>query len=204
MSHTEKQIVFLILSLLALYGFIKQCLNKIDLPEIFTFLYPLPLLFWSQNPDVRLLLPIMPWYFYYLYIGILSKRIVLPVTAAIIVTYVLFYSNITLSPWNQFDHPKAQEMFKLIKKNTTEKDILVFDKPPVLGLMSERYSFFVKIPQPENTLFQRLKEYNATYIVLSNFFPNTKAFFKEIINKNSTKFKPSFSGDEFAVYKINF
>ncbi len=208
-SRTLKQILFLLGSLIAALLYFFQCKKKISFIEIFVLLYFIPILFWSQSTDVRLLLPLFPFYFYYLFLGFEKTKIflshpslpflcLLPLAG----TYLSFYSRVDHKPWNQIDHPQTQDLIQYIKKHTKSEDVLIFDKPPVMGLYTLRHTSFVSLTQTPEELFQYFAKINANYLVIGSFFPQTIAYFKPILEKNPTRFKVIYTNENFRIYRI--
>jgi len=127
---------------------------------IYTFLIILLLLVWPFTQGIRFLFPLLPFYLFYVFLGlrIYPKKIthLFPHTLLLLIFTAASTHHISLNLLNGRAHPdgpyskEAIEMFHFIQENTPLTDSIIFRKPRVLRLYTERNSFYPKFTNIDN------------------------------------------------------
>lgn len=140
---------FNLTTLLALAGYIRCLINKITPLEIFMAGYIAVLLLFGAPPTLRYLIPLFPLFIYYTFLGIqwLSEVFIRGNTRYLASIYFLLTITAFLSQIPNITYeivkkgvynPETIEMFNFIKSNSKEGDTLVFRKPRILALYTQR------------------------------------------------------------------
>ena len=144
-------VLSIIISGLALFGYIERVKKNITIYEIFFPLYLLVILIWPFYQGLRFLFPIIPLYFFYAFIGIrktnifkkvkIEKSIFIILIIIIIFSYIGKYTKLDYGPIdNGATKKEAVELFDYIKDKTGKEAIFIFRKPRVLALLYNFYS----------------------------------------------------------------
>lgn len=144
---------------------------------------------------LRYLFPIVPFIFYFFINGILklpfsflqkSKKYI-PHTLAIYIALSGVYLSVQFrnTATNDITTPEAIDMYKWVKINTLKADIVAFEEPRLLRLMTDRNSF---MHHDDSKIINS----KATYFVEHN---------KPI--KQNAAFTPIYQNKKFIVYKLN-
>jgi len=209
-----QSVVFIILIELFVVGFISRTRKGVSSFEIFFVLYIGILLIWPSYQFLRFLVPVIPLYFLYIFLGLekitcLIKnpfiKIAIPVLLISLLSFSFFnsYSSIFPRPLSDIEKVETQELFQYVKSNTTQNDVILFFKPRVLALFTERKSVAMAFPAPNGDEFSRMREFGVTIAILRKghymeYQPELEIF----INEHPYNFNLLFNNSEFSVYKI--
>ena len=158
---------------------------------------------------LRYLFPIIPFYLYFLFSGINKLNFVLSVKDIKIdlglmigiPLILLFFLTISVDIYKQYNmkdnimpgpHQKDSiELFNYISLNTTKDSILIFDKPRVMTLYTDRKSARI-------TNFDKIMESGADYIVCRQ---NSQDDLE--VQKNGQRVDKIFFNNTFNIYQLN-
>jgi hypothetical protein len=158
---------------------------------------------------LRYLFPIIPFYLYFLFSGINKLNFVLSVKDIKIdlglmigiPLILLFFLTISVDIYKQYNmkdnimpgpHQKDSiELFNYISLNTTKDSILIFDKPRVMTLYTDRKSARI-------TNFDKIMESGAGYIVCRQ---NSQDDLE--VQKNGQRVDKIFFNNTFNIYQLN-
>ena len=183
-------------------------------------------IFWPGRQGLRFIFSVLPFYIYFLFVG-LSKIsiseiipakynplnwnlvhifcIVIILGSCAGISYVNYHysnqlyffnddSNVMEGPYTD----ESVEMFDYISANTLNDDVIIFRKPRVMTLYTNRRAILV-------TGFDQIISSNATYIVtgckelLSAYKPLIEP---SVIQDHEESFKLVFQNDDYKVYRI--
>jgi hypothetical protein len=175
-------VLYSIILLLVIFGMIKNA--KKDYMYIFyAFFTFLVLLTFSQRQGFRLIIPIFPFFLYFLIIGLSKVNLSFTISdkynsfkinadsvfsCALILISLFYishasYQNITFNKTNVIEGPYTPDsigLFNFIKTNTKENDAIIFNKPRVVSLYTNRKSAYIR--QADDILNS-----NANYIAFN-------------------------------------
>lgn len=200
---------------LVIIGFIVVNRNYISVISVFVILYIILLLVFPSRSAPRYLLPILPWFVYYMISGITwvagllkrGKSIALSIFLVLFsATYVSAYGVIGFSPMiNGIDKRENLELFAFIKKNTSTSDVIVFRVPRILALYTDRKSAGYDI-RYRGDPWPVLKKVGATYLVVptpaSPFWRPRGGMLTTLVSKYPERVKAVFHNTDYTVYKI--
>ena len=144
-------VTFGIIAILAVIGFATQLIKKITVLEIFSAGYIVTLLLYSGFIGDRYLVPVFPLFLYYMMIGyrqlnsLLTQRWkLISIVSALTLTSVSYaHGNLNYPEQARIFgpfHPAATEMFDFIRNHANQQDTVVFEKPRVMALLTQRTS----------------------------------------------------------------
>lgn len=198
-------------SLLALAGYGRRLWLKVSVAEIYVAGYIAVILLFSGFQGTRYLLPVIPLYLYYALVGMqflggyIGKRIAVVLLVVVIggtgSLYLHEYNDQNFRTiQNGISRPDAVAMFDYIREATLPNDLIVFRKPRVMLLLTDRES--VVYPARYNPpLFLEFLEVVAADYVVAGDFDSDQAVLRPVIDQYPDRFLPVFSRGEFTVYR---
>ena len=169
---------------------------------------------WPYFYGLRYIFPILPFYIYFVFIGwewlgfFLPRRFSLVYqkighSLLLFVVMIVFVSSLSLAVKNlrtnreiegPFD-PFSTEMFQFVSNNTKDGSTIVFFKPRVLRLMTDRNSY--RAHNCGNLL-------KGDYLIVHKYYDHYWKFFEELVKCSPTvEFRPIFNNKKFIIYSIN-
>ena len=217
-SDILNKLIFLFFTIFAFLGFILRS-RRFGIHEIFFVVYIAIILIWPGNQGKRFLIPLLPLYlfygFYFLYtveksflkheMAVKAMHITAYITvSSIFISYGLLYYKNGIEPEKYGTHKaKSIEMFDYVKNNTVKKDVIIFRKPRVLALMTDRSSACYHTADDDSDLWNYFKSIDATYLIEDNFGSQFSRSFKNFVSRNEKKLTLVFNNNDFKIYKIN-
>ena len=209
--------IYLFINVLVLTGFLTALFKKVRVTEIYFSGYLCALLLFAGFDGFRYLVPIFPFYLYYLIIGF-QKLISLTPS---LVKYVVPIMIITVAFVNFMGHfnkgtnqlkldirsTKIDQLHAYVSGHTQKNDILVSINPRVLSFFTQRsasaYPFSLNDPQ---WFMNYLQAINAHYLI-TEIDPNTKSLHKKkeidlLFKLYPDTFSQVFDNGDFQVYLI--
>jgi hypothetical protein len=164
-----------VLGALAAFGFYRRWREGPRPRDLFFLPYVPVILMYRHNEYARYMLPLIPLFPYYIFLGIsrLPWRTLRSVGfgaagIGLLATYGLVYAQLTFGPIaDGVAQPEAVDLFHFIKSQTREKDIIVFDKPRALTLYTDRRAAFYR-PGIYPEVWDYIHQIGANYIVTKN------------------------------------
>lgn len=152
---------------------VKKGLTSFDLFSLFYFGL---LLLWPSYQGMRLLLPVIPFFFLYIVEGLHTMIDTIPVKrlqTLLPAVMILAVSLIYAMPWFQADRGLVSAMektetlalFDFIRHEAEAEDVVLFVKPRVLALYTGAKSVAMAIPAPANNTLQRMNELNISIVI---------------------------------------
>ena len=195
---------------LAIIGYFIRIKENITIFELFTVFYIVPIIIWPSYQGTRFLIPLIPLYIFYAFVGINksilfqhkgTKRFVFTILIlTILVSYVGKYSKTDFGPINEgIGKKETIELFDYIKRNTDKDDIFIFLKPRVLALFTGRSASVYHWPQDKQELLKYFSKIEATHLILRQAYEPYLRLFVEEYKHN---FELVYTNSEFKVYRI--
>lgn len=202
-----------VMSLLALIGFLAQVFKKISFIELFVALYTVCVVIVPMDGGVRYLLPVVPFYIYYSLQGLrwlpeqmnIKRLATVGVAIAVSASYALGY---TASNFKEIrigvTKPESVEFFEYIKQQTTDDDVIIFTKPRALALYTERKSSFYPMLLNDKGIWDYFGRIKATHIALGpkGVEPQDQEFLSKFLNRYSSFVRQEYANADFTVYRI--
>ncbi len=180
--------------LIAAFGAIKKGKSDAHFIVLIVLTFGLYILFPGRQ-GLRYLFPIIPFIFYFFMVGFVNLPFqflqIYKKNSLVALAFYIGLSGIFLSfqfkniPTNQVTTPEALDVYNWLKVNTLTTDIVAFEEPRILRLMTDRNGF---MHHDEAKIINSL----ATY-----FIENNKPF------RSNKAFTPIYQNKNFIVYKIN-
>ncbi|MDL0429768.1 hypothetical protein QPM17_01410 [Marinobacter sp. TBZ242] len=206
------ELVFNLFSLLAVGGFIQALFRRITVLEIFLGGYIAVLLLFGAPSTIRYLIPIFPFFLFYGFL--FCRQTIFPrlprLKYAVAAAYCLILALISLPVMTSMEHlqlergithPDAKAMFRFIRDETEADDTIIFIKPRIMALMTERQSAtwpspIYSDPETVNRFFDALR---ADYYVDMNL----EAWMLPLNRSEppSQCFRSVFRNEHFVVYR---
>ena len=169
-------ILFVIMVLGFAVGLSNHIRKGISSFDLFFFSYLLLILIWPSYQSWRLLIPIIPIYFLYIVEGMnqlvglvkldwLRKTIPVFLLIGLVAFYTYTYSEVFPRPISNIEKKETQELFEIILAETNSDDVILFFKPRVMALFTERKSVAMMIPPPNGDTMSRMNELDVSVVV---------------------------------------
>jgi 4-amino-4-deoxy-L-arabinose transferase-like glycosyltransferase len=204
-------LLFYCTGLFSAFGFFITLTKRITVLEIYPVGYIAVLLLFSGEPRLRYLMPILPFLFYYALIGIQTFRlpgnryigkVVLPFI--LISISALYTYSLSTADFDPIKHgPKTRystEMFNFISNTTLAEDTIIFLKPRILSLFTQRVSSIFPRQDDPDFLIRYLDTIEADYVI-SGEIDGEKDFVKYLVEQRSQFFSEVFQNEVFTVYR---
>jgi hypothetical protein len=193
-------------------GLIKSLLNKADFTDYFFIMYMgVVVVFPVYTQGFRYVLPVFPIAMKYILVGFQSIKLDIRVRKPIVYLLVCYFVYLTYEREVEIvmDHypnqtygpqtTQAVELFQYIRQSTGPDEIVVFNKPRVLGLYSQRGSFALYTFGELETTENQLQDLKWNYLLQCTELSDSpmEAFLAahpgDVVNV--------FSNDKFRLYK---
>jgi hypothetical protein len=189
-------------------------ISRVSVFEIFLPLYLAPLITLPIDIEARYLLPMVPLVLFYLFVGLqaFSRRFGIETTAfaaaigLFLATYLGQYSRLDLKSLPQgVGKIESQQLFEYIKRETSEKDILLFRKPRALSLLTGRTGAVWYRESKDGKLWDYFSTINATYLITgpAEVEPEDQEFIRRFVERNRPRLHETFANADFHVYRLD-
>jgi hypothetical protein len=208
-----------IFSLLAAVGYARRLLTRITLFEIFCGGFITAVLLFRGFGGIRYLFPLLPFYFYYALFGasFLGKSLTtktrttafLALLASCIIVFSYSAATRHTKPvYTLATDSNAQQLFAYIENQLPSQATIVFDKPRVLALFTNRYS--AAFPPYRNNEFtlNYMRAINADYLIIEHINFDRQSPLKQetkkhkLVKERSDLFEKHFENDHFSLYQV--
>ncbi|MCI0663000.1 MAG: glycosyltransferase [Acidobacteria bacterium] len=213
------QSLFVILSLLALTGYIARVVKRqITCFELFVPFYLAPLILLPIALESRFVIPLLPLYLFYIFIGLktvssltawrresVEKFVFAGMVIILTVTYSIHFTRQDYGPIREgIGRPETQQLYEYVRNEIDKYDVVVFIKPRSLSLYTGRAASVWNNIRYDTELFDYFRRINAAYLVIGppDLDSSDYKYIKEFVARNSEQFKQSFVNKDFLVYHI--
>lgn len=196
-----------------LFGMVHKFLNAPQLEDLVFVAFLIVILFYPYGASgFRYLLPLSPMLLIYLYSGLTLpfkrneklKSYCLIVTAVIVLScyqyqirQIINYRNYPIAgPYEE----QSSDVFEYISKNTLADERILFAKPRVLSLLTNRACAANNPALGEKEIERVLSEKKINYILI-NYKISDEAI-KNFVNNNQLQLQETILNDEYSIYKI--
>ncbi|MCI0591349.1 MAG: hypothetical protein L0Y67_07090 [Gammaproteobacteria bacterium] len=161
----------------------------------------------------RYLIPAIPLYLFYAFVGInavsrqqrIEGLIFSTLLMAIAVAYAAQYSRLDYGPIREgIAKRETQEFFEYVKQGTRVDDIFIFRKPRALALFTGRSASAWHQPQDDQNLWNYLEQIHATHLALGPKYlePADQEYLQRFIDRYRDRLEEMYTNADFKVYKI--
>jgi 4-amino-4-deoxy-L-arabinose transferase-like glycosyltransferase len=215
---TPRNVLFLVLSLLAMVGFLNKLREPITAHALFAGLSFGLLVLWPHAEwQCRYLLPLLPLFLYYVCEGIRwltslatpIERCELPaqltLALAIVVSYAGAFTSLDFGPIRAgVGTPQAQALFDFVRTQTRPDDVFVFQKPRALALFTGRRASGHSEHPTDEQLWSYLRQIQANYVVdvTSPEFASSHELLGPFVTRHPERFDTAFAAGDITVYRI--
>lgn len=206
--------LFGVLYVLAVVGYLRRVRTRVTVLEILVPLYLVILLAFGGYSGSRYLVPVIPAYLFYAFLGLGSIGALRGrrwetlafalLIAAIAASYVGEYATTDLGPMREGVFKKeSAELFQYIRNNTDKSDVLIFGNPRVVALFTDRRAAtYDPAANSDEDLWRFPEEIGADYLIVSSFMPDDKRRLQPFVERHADRFRSVYSNRDFRVYKI--
>jgi hypothetical protein len=97
----------------------------------------------------------------------------------------------------------TKELFDFVKNETKPKDVIVFFKPRVLALYTNRQSLAIALPDPKGDPLSRMKEFGVNWVITRKIHPREyQPELIQLISENPDRFIPVYENEDFRVFRL--
>jgi hypothetical protein len=201
------------LGLFGLWGFAAQVRRFRSPTEFILAAYFLLLLLWSPGAGGRYFMPLVPFLFIYMVVGLGELRdrggrnFALPAEAAlavlILICYAAEYARYPSGPIpGGVSTPGFAELCRYIDAQTDARDVFIFENPRVLSLYTRRPAAVY----PENgdpQLFWNFHQSaHARYLVATNFMDEDKKVIDSFLRRYGGYVRLTYGNENFRLYSF--
>ncbi len=205
----------MVMVILGMVGYVTRLRKKITLLELFAPMYLLPLMLAPAVYGTRYIMPLIPLNIFYVFVAItepavmrdnkLVKPVFITLIVAIMATYAARYTTLDYGPIREgVAKDTSVELFDFIEANTDPNDVIVFRKPRVLSLYTDRPASVYHIVSPLNYdhLWNYIVDIEAKYIISGQPFLEDRGWLNPFIREYGRDVDEIFTNADFAVYRI--
>ncbi len=201
--------VWLMVTLLAFYGYRVRLRARFTLLEVFAAVYSAPLVLWPFYQGIRLLIPLVPLYLYYAVVGLTELRgraspVVAGRTTAVLAVAVFgsFVAAYTRVDYRKVPggiaEPEAVQLFDYVRENHRTTDLYVFFKPRVLAYYTGVRTTVNYQPSERTELWRFYDRVGASHVVVKR----GDTYLEEVAGLDRERMVEVYRNPEFAVYAI--
>ncbi len=210
--QASKYVLFVSASLLAAVGLGVR--RRISIGEIFLAGYVALILLFPFRQGLRYFLPVIPFYFLYLLVGVefatkmvkqvAIRRIIVGLLASLACASYLSGLTVIVRDSSSLPDgpfvPEATEMFGYLREKTSPDATVVFTKPRVLALFSGRSATAYPLSQDDEFVLKYFKDVGVDYVIADLNSEDDTQYLIPIIRKRPSDFQEVFRNERFAVY----
>ena len=213
-SYLPAILLCLALGSLGLLGYVMRLRRGLTLVEIFAPAYTFLVVFlWSRDQDLRLLIPLVPYWLFYAAVGLRElagiggafwERAVAPAILLLIFgSYAGIYSKTNYGPIAQsLGDPRFMELCEYVKKETAPDSIFLFSKPRLLALLTDRAASGYQDPLKQSELWDYCSEIGVNYIITSESFDRDRLVLEPFLGAYRDRIGEIYHNREFHLYKV--
>lgn len=199
----------LFLGVLGSTGIVYRLRIRVSCLEVFTAAYSLVILLWTSENDLRLVVPLLPMWI--LYIGVILRQLRFTykreACGAIIVclgvSFLTGYSRISDGPIRQgLGDPSFLRTCEYIRSSTPKESVLVFSKPRLLALLTERKASTYDTPHDDWKLWEDFTNIRAHYVLVNRQFSEDREYLEPLILRNAFHAHEIFAEAEYHLYEL--
>lgn len=209
--------VFALVTALSIYGgAVKIRRSGLRALECCLLVYMPVILIWPGNQGMRFLLPLLPLYLSYAFIGMANLRnfwekraerlVAAAVLAATALLYVAFYSKQNYETIRETTGLKTfNELCRYLRSNTTSNDVFVFYRARALSLFADRPAsvyFLDGTPDLYDEQWNYVRKIKARYIIYSPLFETDRDFLRPVLARHAAETEAVYKNPDFTVFQV--
>lgn len=202
---------------LAAWGWYYCARQRVTFLALFSLCYLPPILLISLEVQTRYLAPLMlPFLFYALRGGQqLLKHVPLRATWAqpalallallMLAGYAVTYVRMDWHPYNvALSRNETQQLTSYLRETTAPSDVLVFIKPRLLALLTDRRVSVWHTPDDEQALWDYLQKIGAQYVIAGprDVQPESQAYLEQFLAHRADSFQALYANADYRVYRL--
>jgi hypothetical protein len=199
----------LLLGALGSAGIVHRLRIRVSYLEVFTVSYALIILLWTSENDGRLLVPLLPMWL--LYIGVALRQLQFShkravcgmIVVCVGVAFVSRYSRISDGPIREgLGDASFVRTCEYIRSSTPKDSVLVFSKPRLLALVTERKASTYDTPHNDGELWEDFTSIRARYVLVNRQFADDREYLEPLILRNAAHAHEIFAEAQYHLYEI--
>ena len=200
-SHVLPRALFAVLTGLAIVGYLARIGKKqVTCFELFVPCYLVPFIILPVTIELRYVIPIVPLYLFHAFLGIqtISRSAVARwqgverlafagVLITVLVSYAAQYTRLDYGPIRKgIAKAETRQLFEYVRKETNEKDVVIFGRPKALSLFTGRASAIWHNPPDDRDLWDFFRRVNASYLITgpADLDPEDQNFIRNFVDRN--------------------
>jgi len=205
----------LTLGILGLSGYFQRVRSRLTVGEIFVPAYAfVVILLWWREQDLRLFLPLVPFWLFYAALGLrelgkyrgptLERAMASGLLLLVLVSYAGTYSRTDYGPLVQgLGDSRFTELSDYIKTATAKESVFLFAKPRLLALVTDRRASGYQDPGKEDELWDYCSEIGVNYIIASDTFDRDRRILEPFVAAHRDRLDEIYHNTEFHLYKVS-
>jgi len=199
----------LLLGALCSAGIVRRSLIRVSYLEVFTASYALIILLWTSDNDCRFLIPLLPLWL--LYIGVTLRQLQFShkpavcgtIVVCVGIAFVSRYSRISDGPIRQgLGDASFLRTCEYIRSSTPKNSVLIFSKPRLLALVTERKASTYDTPHNDGELWEDFTSIHARYVLVNRQFADDREYLEPLILRNAAHAHEVFAEAQYHLYEI--
>ena len=212
-----RYILYFILLIFALIGYISRW-KRVSIYEIFIPLYLAIVILWPTHQGFRFLIPVIPFFMLYSFIGIIkvfsflyerfqniillkNEKIIISIILLMILTsYITKYTSLDFRTIRSGVHNRETiELFHFISDNTEKSAVFLFKNPRILNLYTDRRASVYFHPAKIDDLWKYVLQISATHLIYEKKGPS---YLNDFIQEYQSSLEDIFNNDDFRVFRV--
>jgi hypothetical protein len=209
-ADRPRRIFIVMVSLLALLGYLLRCAQRPRACELFVPLYLLPVLLVRGFQDGRYLIPILPLYLAYALYAVSRGATMLPrparalalglFLAPIAFGYGWYYMRADFGPIpDGVEKAETVAFFRYVRDHTEPGAVFVCRKPRALALYGGRPASVYHRQGDAHDLWRYFRDIRASYLVLS---PPDRPFWRDFVQAQTPQLRRVYANPDFELFRI--
>jgi len=206
------------LGVLAIVGYFLRLRRRWDVREVFVPLYVIVVIVWPTENDFRLLIPVIPFWFFYAAIALDGlalasgawpwmewlRRAGTPALLALVtLSYVEAYGRLEYGPIEQgVSDPHFVEVCSYVVTHAAPKGIFIFEKPRIFSLLTRRSASGYHDAADPGELWRYSRTIGASYWILSRKSYRDQLYLRPLVKCYSSQVDLVFSISGFDLYQL--
>ncbi len=118
-------------------------------------------------------------------------------------SYLVSYQEIFPRPVTDMEKPSTQELFTFVRSETGQNDVIVFFKPRVLSLYTDRHSVAIAIPDPEGDPISRMRDFGVDWVIVKRIhLGEFQTEMNDFVDNNPGHFEQVYENDDFRIFRF--
>lgn len=210
-SKAVRDAVLLVVTLLALVGYIRRVRTGPRIYEFFLPIYLAVVLLWPNPAGARYLIPLFPLYICYLFEGTdvdvqwlrihRTAPVLVPLLTLICLSYGADFAKATYGPFpGGIRNNQTIGLFSYVRSNTGPGDVFVFRRPRAFSLFTGRNAAIYPEPKYASDFSTYFRSIRATYLIEAASMDD--AAYDRFIDDDCPAKKLVFSNSDFRVFRL--